>query len=82
MTAVLVQTCDIHKTYSSSRPIGVFTNRKALDKCLRQSLRTKRIEIPDGSPINKKQLSQYSIDELHKGIDYISLIEIDLNHEF
>ena len=50
MTAVLVQTCDIHKTYSSSRPIGVFTNRKALDKCLRQSLRTKRIEIPEINP--------------------------------
>jgi len=79
MKAIFVQTCNIWK--SDPSPVGVYTNRKALEKQLRFMLKKGYIELNEGSPI-QLPLKNFSIKEMHDNIDYISIQEIELNSPF
>ena len=81
MIAFVISTCDVWKSSSSMRPVGVYTNKKKLFQTLRSMLRNKTIELPEGSPI-EGSFSLYSTGELNSGIDYLYLEEICLNKPF
>ena len=80
MKPVIVQTCDIWKMGDSCRIVGVYTSRIKLEKQLRKMLKEKDIELNEGSPIDLP-LSNFTIQDMHNFIDYISLTEVEFNEE-
>lgn len=53
MVAIL-STCDIWKSTSSMRLVGVYTSKKKLGKDIRELLRDERIELGDGCKMPKQ----------------------------
>lgn len=75
MKSVIINSCDIWKTYASFRLIGVFTNRKKLNILIKKMIKNKEIEF--GS-FNKK-VEECSIEDLQNLCNFISLEEIEFN---
>jgi hypothetical protein len=80
MKAVVLNTCDSWKTFSSFKLIGVFTNRKKLEKVIRKLIKSNDIEVDENSPI-ELPLKNFTINELNNHINFLSVQEINLNEE-
>lgn len=73
---ILVNTCDIWKTYSSFRFVGIFTNRNKLNKVITDMIKSKAIEFSDSKNDGKnimEVVKSMTIDELHSNISYLSV---------
>jgi len=78
MKPVIMGTCDVWK--GSRALVGVFTNRKKLERQIRKMLKDKSIEIDENSPMSVP-LSRWTIRQMHDFINYISLEEVEFNEE-
>lgn len=74
MKAVIVNSCDAWKTYASFRLIGVFTNRRKLNKCLNDLDKDSSIRNTTDYAI-----SEMEVHDLNINLDYVSIEEINLN---
>jgi len=75
MKAIVVNSCDRFKQFSSFRLIGVYTNKQYVDKLLRELIKTNKIEY-DGTSV-----ALDSIEELNIKCSYIHLNEIVVNEK-
>ena len=75
-TAVVLNSCNEWKEYASFQLVGVYTNRKELNKMLNKMLKDKEIELQSNDSIE-----DLSVTELHSQIEYASLQEVTLNEE-
>lgn len=75
--AVVLNTCDEWKTKSTYSLVGVYTERKELDKILMQLKKEKAVEVRSGFG----KLSLWDLNKLNERILYASLNIINLNEE-
>jgi len=74
MKAVVVNTCNAWKEYSSFTLVGVFTNRKKFNRVLNKLIKKNDVENNTGY-----RIEDMTIHELHNNLKYVSLQEIELN---
>jgi hypothetical protein len=79
MTPVVIYTCDAWKSWDSSRLVGVYTNRKKMERLLRKMIKAGYIEFADGW--DGEIFSRMTIDQMRTHIDYLIIQEIELNSE-
>lgn len=77
MKAVIVNTCNEWKEYSSFTLVGVFTNRKKLNSLLNKMIKNNDI----GDDDEPQKVNDLTIEEIHSQISYVSVQEINLNEE-
>jgi len=80
METVILYSCNIWK--GSLSTLGVFTNRRKLNKTVAGMLKDKSLEITiskDSPFASGIPLKDWSIQEMHDNIEYLAFQEIDLN---
>lgn len=75
MKAIIVNSCNSWKEYASFRLIGVFTNRKKLNRVLNTLIKQGDIDFNS----DKKTVNHLTIKEMQVQLDYICIDEIELN---
>lgn len=75
----VVNTCDAWQGYNSFRLVGVFTNRKSLNKVLNSLIQDENIAWKCNEEKPYRKVNSYSVDELMVDLEYVNINVVKLN---